>query len=89
MKEETRYLIEEAKQNARIDEIIKERVVEFDGFFKYSGKTEEQTKRFWQGQTGYSGFFDKPEDYIPLPTPKQLQIHNDMTKYKLKKNKND
>tara|TARA_R100000742_G_C4276532_1_gene97683 strand:- start:1907 stop:2176 length:270 start_codon:yes stop_codon:yes gene_type:complete len=89
MKEETKYLIEEAKQNARIDEIMKERVVEFDGFFKYSGKTEEQTKRFWQGQTGYSGFFDKPEDYIPLPTPKQLQIHNDMTKYKLKKNKND
>jgi|TARA_R110002020_G_scaffold42096_4_gene123663 hypothetical protein len=87
MKEETKYLIEEAKQNARIDEIMKERVVKFDGFFKYSGKTEEQTKRFWQGQTEYSGFFDKPEDYTPLPTPKQLQIHNDMTKYKLKKKK--
>ena len=87
MKEETKYLIEEAKQNARIDEIMKERVVKFDGFFKYSGKIEVQTKRFWQGRTEYSGFFDKPEDYTPLPTPKQLPIQNDMTKYKLKKKK--
>tara|TARA_R100001463_G_scaffold25650_2_gene60623 strand:- start:8467 stop:8733 length:267 start_codon:yes stop_codon:yes gene_type:complete len=87
MKQETKDFIKDVKETKMIDELYEKNIIPFESFFKYSGKTEEQTKRFWQGQTGYSGFFDKPDDYVPLPTPKQLQIHNDMSKYKLKKNK--
>ena len=82
MREETRYIIQEAKQKALIDDMIKERTIEFDKYFKDSGKIEKQTKRFYDGRTGYSAFFDKPEDYVPLPTARQLQIKNDMSKYK-------
>ena len=82
MKEETRYIIQEAKQKAVIDDMMKERIIEFDTYFKDSGKIEKQTKRFYDGRTGYSDFFDKPEDYVPSPTAKQLQIKNDMSKYK-------
>ena len=86
MTKETKYFIEEIKQEARINEIMKERLIAFDTFFKDSGKIEKQTKSFYQGETNYSNFVDKPEEYIPLPSIKQLQIHNDMSRYVLKNN---
>lgn len=88
MREETKYIIQEAKEKALIDNMMKERVIEFDAYFKDSGKVEEQTKRFYDGRTGYSALFDKPEHYVPSPTAKQLQIKNDMSKYKFKEDKN-
>tara|TARA_Y100001937_G_scaffold80516_1_gene109074 strand:- start:6175 stop:6468 length:294 start_codon:yes stop_codon:yes gene_type:complete len=84
MKDLVKYLVQEIKMQKRLDKMMEDRVIQFDTFFKYSGKTEEQVKRFYQGRKNYSAFFDKPADYVPLPTPKQLQIKNDMSKYKLK-----
>jgi len=89
MREETKYIIQEAKQKACIDDIMKERLIEFDTYFKDSGKVEKQTKRFYDGRTGYSALVDKPEEYVPLPTPKQLQIKNDMSKYKFNEDQNE
>ena len=37
----TRAFIDECKQDKRLKEIYKERFIEFDNYFKYSGKIEE------------------------------------------------
>ena len=44
MKEETRYFVEEYRQEQEWKERWKANHIEFDNYFKYSGKTEELTK---------------------------------------------
>ena len=90
MKDETKYLIEEMKQKQRLDEIYKSRLIEFNDYFKNSGKEEMKVKKFKADAKNYSAIVDS--DVInSLTVPKiKLQnsiVYNDMSKYKLKKDK--
>ena len=90
MKDETKYLIEEMKQKQRLDEIYKSRLIEFNDYFKNSGKEEMKVKKFKADAKNYSAIVDS--DVInSLAVPKiKLQnsiVYNDMSKYKLKKDK--
>jgi len=88
MKDETKYLIEEMKQKQRLDEIYKSRIIEFDDYFKNSGKEEIGIKKFKEDRKNYSAILDS--DIVtsltaPVVNHQRTLIYNDMSKYKLKK----
>lgn len=89
MKEETRDVITEIKQKQYLDKIYAGKVREFDNYFTPTNKIEVRVKKYKYGRTNYSEFVDAPEEYKPLPTAKQLAVYNDMSKYKLEKNRID
>ena len=89
MKEETRDIIVELKQKKHLDEIYAGKVREFDNYFTPTNKIEVRVKKYRYEGKNYSQFVDAPEEYVPLPTAKQLAVNNDMSKYKLEKNRID
>jgi len=87
MKEETKDIITELKQKKYLDDIYAAKVREFDNYFTPTNKIEVRVKKYKYGRTNYSEFVDAPAEYKPLPTAKQLAVSNDMSKYKLNKDR--
>ena len=87
MKEETKDIITELKQKKYLDDIYAAKVREFDDYFKPTNLIEVRVKKYKYGRTNYSEFVDAPAEYKPLPTAKQLAVSNDMSKYKLNKDR--
>ena len=89
MKEETRDVITEIKQKQYLDKIYAGKVREFDDYFKPTNLIEVRVKRYRYEGKNYSQFVAAPEEYKPLPTAKKLAVYNDMSKYKLEKDRID
>ena len=87
MKDETKDIITELKQKKYLDDIYAAKVREFDNYFTPTNKIEVRVKKYKYGRTNYSEFVDAHEEYKPLPTAKQLAVSNDMSKYKLNKDR--
>ena len=89
MKEETKDVITEIKQKQYLDKIYAGKVREFDDYFKPTNLIEVRVKKYKYEGKNYSQFVAAPEEYKPLPTAKQLAVYNDMSKYKLDKDRID
>ena len=89
MKEATKDIIAELKQKKHLDQIYAGKVREFDTYFTPTNKIEIRVKKYKYEGKNYSAFVDAPEEYVPLPTAKQLAVYNDMSVYKLKKDRID
>lgn len=77
MKDEIKYLIQHLKEEKYLDELQATRVIDFNDYFKYSGKVETKNKKF----VAYERLLS---DY---PITKPARIYNNMDKYQLKKNR--
>lgn len=75
-KELVQNFILECKQEQEWKERFDQNFIEFDNYFKYSGKVETKNKKFIL----YENMIKK----YPIIKPK---IHNNMDKYQLKKNR--
>lgn len=67
-------MIKEYKQMIYLEKLYKKNTIDLDNYFKYSGKLEIGKK-----------FKEPKDDYVYVH---RRLIKNDMSKYKLKKNKN-
>lgn len=67
-------MIKEYKQMIYLEKLYKKNTIDLDNYFKYSGKLEIGKK-----------FKEPKRDYVYVH---RRLIKNDMSKYKLKKNKN-
>ena len=61
------------------------RVIEFNDYFKYSGKQEIRFKSYKYNGHDYSRIVKSPTHYIPPLDYREIMKTNDMRKYKLKK----
>lgn len=87
MNDEVKNLIAELKQQKELDELQASRVIEFDHYFKYSGKQEIRFKSYKYNGHDYSRIVKSPTHYIPPLDYREIMKTNDMTKYKLKKDR--
>lgn len=89
MKKETKYFIEQVKQKQYLQKLYKSRLIEFEDYFKYSGKEEMRVKKYREDSKDYSALINSEilDDIEKVKVYKSPRIHNDMSKYKLKKDK--
>tara|TARA_R100001463_G_scaffold6026_2_gene20007 strand:- start:419 stop:691 length:273 start_codon:yes stop_codon:yes gene_type:complete len=87
MKAETKYFIEELERRQHLEELYNQTYIEFDTYFKYSGKEEIRVRTYKYEDKNYSKIVKAPEEYVEPPTFLTIQEENDMTKYKLKKDR--
>tara|TARA_R100000742_G_C4275052_1_gene95314 strand:+ start:152 stop:424 length:273 start_codon:yes stop_codon:yes gene_type:complete len=87
MKEETKYFIEELERRQHLEELYNQTYIEFDTYFKDSGKIEVKARNYSYDDTNYSKIVKAPEEYVEPPTLLTIKEENDMTKYKLKKDR--
>tara|TARA_R100000544_G_scaffold11663_1_gene5255 strand:+ start:771 stop:1043 length:273 start_codon:yes stop_codon:yes gene_type:complete len=87
MKDLSKYLIEEIKQEQYLKDLHAIKVVDMNDWFKYSGKQEVRCKRYKYNDTNYSKFVIAPTHYVPPLNYRSIMKANNMTKYKLKNNR--
>jgi hypothetical protein len=85
MKKETKYLIKEVTEEKYFKELHAKNTIEFDKYFKYSGKEERRIRKYKYGDVNYSQIVTSPTEYVESETYKLIRIHNDMSNYILKK----
>lgn len=87
MKEESKYLIAQLEEQKHLKELQATRIIEMDDYFKYSGKMEIRFKRYKYNGYDYSRIVNAPIHYIPPLDYREIMQANDMSKYKLKKDR--
>lgn len=87
MTEETKYLIDELERKKYLENLSKQTYIEFDTYFKYSGKEEIRARNYKYDDKNYSKIVNAPVEYVQPETFLTIKEENDMSKYKLKKNR--